>query len=310
MTVLLFHSPEDPVDLWVPALQENLPGIEIRVSPDLGDPAEIDYALVWKPPTGMLAGLPNLKAIFSIAAGIDHILADAERPAHLPIVRMADPYLRAMMTEYAVYAVLHYHRNMGDYRVDQANEVWDRRWPLYTPETVVGILGIGAIGADCAAAFRALGFDVHGWSRTPKQLDGVTCHHGPAGLSDMLRQTRYLVCVLPLTDATRDIINRKTLAQLPAGAVVVNIGRGGHVVDADLLAALDSDHLGGAFLDVFNDEPLPKGHPYWRHPKVMTTPHVAGELVPRSCAKAVAANLRRHLAGEPMHNVVDLDRGY
>ena len=310
MTVLLFHSPEDPVDLWVPALKENLPEIAIRVSPDVDDPAEIDYALVWKPPTGMLAGLPNLKAIFSIAAGIDHILADAERPAHLPIVRMADPYLRAMMTEYAIYAVLHYHRNMGDYRIDQANEVWDRRWPLYTPDTTVGILGIGAIGADCAAAFRTLGFDVHGWSRTPKQLDGVTCHHGPEGLSDMLRQTKYLVCVLPLTDATRGIINRETLAQLPAGAIVVNIGRGGHVVDDDLLAALDSGHLSGAFLDVFNEEPLPKGHAYWQHPKVMTTPHVAGELVPRSCAKAVAANLRRHLAGEPMHNVVDLERGY
>lgn len=310
MTVLLFHSPNDPVDLWVPELQRELPEVEIRVTPEIGEPAEIDYALVWKPPTGMLASLPNLRVTFSMAAGVDHILEDAERPTHVPIVRMLDDNLRDMMSEYAILGVLHFHRYMLEYIAEQPSEKWDRRWPIYTPETHVGVLGLGAIGLDVAEKFRVLGFQVHGWSRTPSEVAGITCHHGPEGLWAMLPLCRYLVCVLPLTDATRGIIGAETLAALPEEAVVVNLGRGGHVVDEDLLAALDSGRLRGAFLDVFNEEPLPADHPYRRHPKVVMTPHVAGELVPKSCARSIARNLRDHLAGEPMRGVLDLERGY
>lgn len=310
MTVLLFSSPEDPAELWVPALRAALPDVEVRVAPEIGDPAEIDYALVWKPKPGFLASLPNLKAIFSIAAGVDHILSDPERPKRLPVVRMVDDYLKDMMSEYAVLGVLHFHRYMPKYQAQQRERRWDRGWPLYTPETQVGVLGLGEIGAHVARRFAALGFPTHGWSRTPKEVEGIACHHGEAGLLEMLPGCRYLVGVLPLTPATRGIFNAKTLAALPEGAVVVNLGRGGHVVDADLLAALDSGQIGGAFLDVFNEEPLPEGHPYWTHPKVVVTPHVAGELVPRSCARSVARNLHAHLKGEPMRGVVDLHRGY
>lgn len=310
MTVLLFSSPEDPAELWVPALKAELPDVEVRVAPEIGDPAEIDYALVWKPKPGFLASLPNLKAIFSIAAGVDHILSDPERPKHLPVVRMVDDYLKDMMAEYAVLGVLHFHRYMPRYQAQQRAETWSRGWPLYTPETPVGVLGLGEIGAHVARRFLALGFPVLGWSRTPKEIEDVACHHGEAGLFAMLPQCRYLVGVLPLTPETRGVINAKVLSALPEGAVVVNLGRGGHVVDADLLAALDSGHIAGAFLDVFNDEPLPKGHPYWSHPKVVVTPHVAGELVPRSCAKSVARNMRAHQKGEPMRGVVDIARGY
>lgn len=310
MPTLMFVSPEDPVDLWTAALADYMPELEVRVHPDLGDPADIDYALVYKPPHGLLAQLPNLKVILSIAAGCDHILADPELPPGLPIVRMVDDNLRDMMSEYALYGVLHFQRNFDDYRREQPDGIWHRRWPRYTPETDVGILGLGAIGRDVAEKLRLLGFRVHGWSRNPKQIDGVTCYDGDGGLMAMLAQCRYVVCVLPLTEATRGIINAETLAAMPAGGAIVNIGRGGHVVDDDLLAALDRGHISGAFLDVFNTEPLPPEHPYWRHPRVWTTPHIAGELVPRSCARSVVRNIRHHLAGEPLENVLDLDRGY
>ena len=294
----------------MPELRRAMPEDEVRVPPEFGDKSEIEYALVWKPEPGMLASLPNLRAIFSIGAGCDHILADPERPQHLPIVRMLDDYLTAMMSEWAVMAVLYFHRFMPEYRREQAAEVWHRRWPNYTPETAVGVLGLGAIGRDIAAKLKLFGFQVHGWSRTPQEIADITCHHGAEGLRAMLPQCRHLVCVLPLTDQTRGIIGAETLGLLPEGAFVANLGRGGHVVDADLLAALDSGHIAGAFLDVFNDEPLPPGHAYWQHPKVVMTPHIAGEIVPRSAARTVVANIRRDQRGEPMQGILDLDRGY
>jgi len=310
MTVLLWTSADDPPDIWVPALRAAMPEDEVRVPPDLGDRSEIEYALVWKPEPGLLASLPNLKVIFSIGAGCDHILADPERPKHLPIVRMLDDNLTAMMTEWALLAVLYFHRFMPEYRREQAEAVWNRRWPNWTPETGIGVLGLGAIGRDIAAKLGLLGFPVHGWSRTLQQVPGIACHHGAEGLKAMLPQCRHLLCVLPLTGETRGIIDAGVLSQLPAGAFVINLGRGGHVVDADLLAALDCGHIAGAFLDVFNDEPPPKGHPYWQHPKVVMTPHVAGEIVPRSAAGTVVANIRRHQQGEPLLGVLDLDLGY
>lgn len=310
MTALMFASPEDPVSLWLPALQEALPDLDIRVHPDLGDKADIEYALVYKPPRGLLASLPNLRVIQSIAAGCDHILADTELPSGIPICRMVDDFLAAMMSEWAIYAVLHFHRDFPDYRANQERSKWKRGWPEYTPETDVGILGLGAIGADIARKLATIGFRVHGWSSSPKSIEGVQSHHGADGLTAMLGRCRYLVNVLPLTDGTRGIINAETLARMPKGSHVINLGRGGHVVDEDLLAALESGHVAGAFLDVFNTEPLPSDHPYWSHPKVVVTPHVAGELVPRSCVKTVAANVRRHQAGEPLLHVLDRDRGY
>ena len=310
MTVLLWTSADDPPDIWVPALRAAMPEDEVRVPPDLGDRSEIEYALVWKPEPGLLASLPNLKVIFSIGAGCDHILADPERPKQLPIVRMVDANLTAMMSEWAVMAVLYFHRFMPEYRREQAGEVWQRRWPNYTPETTVGVLGLGTIGQDIAQKLRLFGFAVHGWSRTPREVPGIVCHHGADGLKAMLPLCRHLLCVLPLTAATRGILGAETLRLLPKDAYVINLGRGGHVVDEDLLAALDSGQIAGAFLDVFNREPPPPGHPYWRHPKVVMTPHVAGEIVPRSAARTVVENIRRHQRGEPMLGVLDLERGY
>ena len=310
MTTVLISSQQDPIDLWRAALLAEMPELEVRDETDIGNRAEVDYALVYWPPHGLIASLPNVKAVLSIAAGCDHILADPELPAELPIVRMVDDYLAAMMAEYAVYGVLHFHRDMHTYRQEQLARRRSRGWPLYTPETSVGILSLGAIGGDCARKLGAMGFQLHGWSRSPKSVAGVTCHHGPDGLVEMAGQCRYLVCVLPLTPQTQGIINAELINVMPKGGYIVNIARGGHQVDADLLAALDSGQLGGVFLDVFAEEPLSPDHPFWLHEKVWMTPHVAGELMPRSCAKSVVANIRRFEAGEPVPNLLNKSEGY
>ncbi len=310
MTTILMASHQDPVDLWRAALAAEMPELEFRAHPDPGDPAEVDYALVYWAPHGLIASLPNVKAVLSIAAGCDHVLADPDLPPGLPIVRMVDDYLAAMMAEYAVYGVLHFHRNMHFYRQEQLKSQWSRGWPLYTPDTAVGILGLGAIGTTCAAKLGELGFQVHGWSRGPKSVAGVTCHHGADGLEEMAAQCRYLVCVLPLTPETQGIINTRLIKAMPRGGYIINIARGGHHVDEDILAGLDSGHLGGVFLDVHNEEPLPPAHPFWLHEKVWMTPHVAGELIPRSCAKSVVRNIRRIEAGEEVPDLFDKARGY
>lgn len=298
------------VPAWVGELRRHMPELEVRHYPAAGDKADIDYALVWMPEIGLLGSLPNLNVIFSLAAGVDHILRDPGLPATVPIVRMSDPYQCSMMSEYAVMAVLYFHRSMHEYRLDQVREIWQQRAVTYTPDFAVGILGLGDIGRAIAAKLKLFGFQVHGWSRTPKQIDGITCYAGRDGLMTMLPRCSYLICVLPVTAETRGVIDARVLAALPKGACVVNIGRGAHVVDDALLAALDGGHIGGAFLDVFNGEPLPKGHPYWRHPKVVVTPHMAGELLPPTAAKAVVANIRRHLAGEKLLHVYERARGY
>ena len=311
MPALLFYSPNDPAELWKAELEKALAAdVAVRLYPDIGDPAEIDYILCWKPKPGLLGSLPNLKLILSLAAGFDHVLQAPDRPVDVPIVRIIDDYLSAMMAEYVVHAVLDFHRAMPRYRAQQRARDWNRGWPHYTPDIHVGVLGLGAIGTDVARKLAGLGFRVHGWSRTPKTIDGIACHSGESGLAEMLPQCHHLVCVLPLTDATRGIIDRKTLAALPKGAHVVNIGRGGHVVDADLLAALESGHIARATLDVFNEEPLPRHHPYWRNPKVVVTPHIAGEIVPRSCAVSIARSIECQRRGEPVPGVANLERGY
>ena len=295
---------------WANELKRNLPELEVRHWPDIGDPADIDYALVWMPEPGLLKRLTNLKVVFSIAAGVDHILRDPDLPRGIPIIRMHDPYQVAMMSEFAVAAVLSFHRALPDYARNQVNALWQEPEVLYTPDMAVGVLGLGDIGRDIAAKLGSFGFQIHGWTRTPRTLPGVTCHDGLDGLAKMLPVCRYVVIALPPTPATHGLINAQRLALMPRGAYLVNLGRGIHIVDSDLLAALDSGQIGGALLDVFAEEPLPSKHPYWRHPRVIVTPHSAGELLPRTAAKSVAADIGRHQAGETLTHVYDQMRGY
>jgi glyoxylate/hydroxypyruvate reductase len=307
---LMFYSNDDPADRWRRALTDLMPDLDFRVWPDVGDPNEIDVALVWKPPRGELRRYPNLKAILSLAAGVDAMLRDDSLPDHLPIVRMVDPSLTDGMVEYVLLAVLRHHRMFDHYERMHREARWDYVFPPQAAERRVGVMGLGVLGGEVARALAAHRFPVAGWSRGPKTVAGVECFHGGDGLRSFLARTEILVCLLPLTAETADILNADLFARLPRGAAVVNVARGGHLVDADLIAALDSGHLSGATLDVFREEPLPPDHPFWRHPKILVTPHVASYTVPESAAAGVVESVRRVRAGEPLLNVVDRGSGY
>lgn len=315
MTKLLFKSDLDRADLWTAALKKHKPDLEVEVWPlgapePEGDRAAIDYALVWKPPAGVLRTLPNLKAVFSLGAGIDHIFRDPDLPADLPVVRMVERGLTAGMTEFVVMQVLFHHRRMLDYRAQQRAKLWEEL-PFVAPwDRKVGILGLGKLGSDAAAKLALLGLDVAGWSRSAKDIPGVASYSGAAGLDAFLARTQILVCLLPLTEETRGILDAETFGKLPAGASVINVGRGEHLVEADLLAALESGQVDSATLDVFANEPLPADSPFWSHERVIVTPHVASITIPDTAAEAVAENIARMERGEPPLNAVDRARGY
>jgi glyoxylate/hydroxypyruvate reductase len=272
---LMFCSNEDPPERWGKALTSLMPDLDFRVWPEVGDPAEIDVALVWKPPRGELRRYPNLKAILLLGAGVDAMIADDSLPMDVPMARMVDPSLTRGMTEYVLLAVLRHHRLFDHYARVQREGRWDYIFPPQASERRVGVMGLGVLGADAARTLAAYGFPVAGWSRTPKELAGIECFAGEAGFGPFLARTDILVCLVPLTPATAGILNAETFARLPKGAVVINVGRGGHLVEEDLIPALDSGQLAGATLDVFREEPLPPEHPFWRHPKILVTPHVA-----------------------------------
>ncbi len=314
---LLFCSASDKADLWRAEIARHLPDLEIRVWPDLGNPAEIDMALVWKPPAGMLASLPNLALIVSLGAGVEPLLEDPTLP-DVPLVRMVSDGLTVDMAGYVALQVLRWHRRADEFAALQAEARWRPIDHKPAPDVTVGILGLGELGAAAARTLRTMEYRVLGWSRSPKSLDGVESFSGTAGLAALLAQTDLLVCLLPLTPDTRGILNAGLFAALPAGAVVINAARGGHLVEADLLEALDHGgsgigghgHLAGASLDVFADEPPPPDHPFWRHPKIRMTPHVAAITHPSRSAEQVAEAVRAFRAGKPLPNLVDRRRGY
>jgi glyoxylate/hydroxypyruvate reductase len=263
---LLFRSSVDSEARWKPQLARLMPELEVRIWPEIGDPAEIDYALVWRPEPGLLASLPNLKLILSLGAGVDHILCDPHLPRGVPLVRLVDPYMTDAMSEYVVLQVLRLHRQDLEYRAQQGRGVWRELDQKNAVERAVGILGFGELGQDAARKLKALGFDVALWGRRQRTVEGLRGHAGSAGLPALLGRSEILVCLLPLTPETEGILNARTLAMLPRGAALINAARGGHLVEEDLLSALASGRLSAAVLDVFRDEPLPAGHPFWHLP--------------------------------------------
>lgn len=307
---LLFKSDIDRGDSWRRVLLELEPGLDLREWPEIGDPNDIEYALVWKPPPGELKGYPNLKAIFSIGAGIDHLASDPELPRNVPVVRMVEPGLTAGMTEFVVMSVLYHHRFMLDYAAQARAHQWREIDQVPAWERRVGIMGLGVLGGDAAEKLVALRFDVAGWSGSPKDLPGVTSFHGADGFLPFLNRSDILVCLLPLTPETTDILDARAFAALPQGAALISVGRGPQVVEEDLLAALATGHLDGATLDVFREEPLPADSPFWDHPRVVVVPHVASMTIARGACEFVIDNIRRFEAGQPLHHVVDLDKGY
>jgi glyoxylate/hydroxypyruvate reductase len=307
---LLFRSTVDSAARWSGQLGRLMPGLDIRIWPDIGDPAEIDYALVWRPEAGLLAALPNLKLILSLGAGIDHILCDPHLPPGVPITRLVDPYLTHAMSEYVVLQVLRLHRHDLDYRAQQQAGIWRELAQKNAGERPVGILGFGEIGQDAGRKLAALGFPVSGWSRREKAVAGFATFAGTASLPQLLAQSEILVCLLPLTDETQGILNARTFAALPRGAGLVNAGRGAHLVEEDLIPALDSGQLSAAALDVFREEPLPPDHLFWQHPRILVTPHIAGITNPQTAAPVILDNIRRVEEGRPLLNQVDPARGY
>lgn len=308
--VLLFTSPTDRAQWWTDEIGKLMPDLDIRLWPDVGAAEEITYALVWKPQPGALAQLPNLKACFSLGAGVDGVLADATYPRKVPLARVVDPSLTRGMSEYAILHTLIHVRRQRALDALQREKKWRQLMARQAPETRVGVLGLGEIGGDAARKLRALDFDVAGWSRTPKALDGVEAFHGADGFLPFLARSDVVICLLPLTAETRGVLDARAFAAMPKGAFVINAGRGGHVVEPDLLAALDSGHLSGAALDVFAVEPLPQDHPFWTHPKVTVTPHNASITDARFVARLVVENIARVERGAPPLNLVDFARGY
>ena len=299
---------------WGRYWDEPLAGGNVRVlieGQDSYAPNDIDYALGFRPRPGLLKSLPKLKAIFSLGAGIDGFLIDPEFPKHVPLVRFVDQTLSREMAQYIVMHVLIQHRAERMFAKAQSEAQWRQAMlARRTEDTRVGILGLGEIGSVAAARLRELGFAVSGWSRTRKTVEGVRSFAGAAELDAFLAQSDFLVCVLPLTRETRHILDARLFAKLPRGAYVINVARGGHLNEPDLIAALDSAHLSGATLDVFEIEPLPPASAIWRHPKIIATPHVAAITAPAVAARYVLDGIAAMERGETLTNIVDMERGY
>lgn len=298
----------------VPAFAAACPGADVRLWPDLGSVADIDAAVCWVPPAGVLATLPRLALIQSLAAGIDHLTSDPALPMQVPLCRIVDAQMASGMAAYVAWAVVHGQRHMGAYLAQQRAGEWREQPVQHPPQHRVGIAGFGALGQACARTLRSIGYAVRGWKRSPSappaDLAEVALFHGDAQLDEFLSGCDTLVCLLPLTAATRDRIDARFLAALPPGAHLVNVGRGDHVVEADLLAALDSGRLGAATLDAFRTEPLPAGHPFWRHPRITVTPHIATRTPAAVIAAQTLANLATIRAGRAAEVAIDRHRGY
>ncbi|MBT07039.1 MAG: glyoxylate/hydroxypyruvate reductase A [Rhodospirillaceae bacterium] len=307
---ILFISESDNPDEWRRALQKLIPNIDLRVWPNVGKRSDVHTALVWKAPYGALTNLPNLSLIQSLGAGIDHIFNDPQRPKDVPVARLVDPELTRQMVEYSVLAVLSRHRRIDELRRAAADHLWHVPQPTPFEDSRIGVLGLGEIGLSIAQKLKSFQFLVAGWSRNLKEVEGITCYHGATGLKNILHSTDILICALPLTPITKGILNKDTLALLPKGAYLVNLARGEHVVEPDLLQLIEEEHISGAFLDVFQTEPLPESHPFWKHPSITVTPHLAGLTIADSAANQVAENIERIAMGKSPLNQVDPAQGY
>jgi glyoxylate/hydroxypyruvate reductase A len=295
---------------WVALLQRALPHHRIIDGYATAPTGEVQYAVVGKPAPGTFASLSGLEAIFSVNAGVEGLLATDDLPAGVPIVRMVDEGLAAGMLEWVLATVLAWHRNLFDYRTRQLALDWSPLRERVAGERIVTVLGTGHLGGRAAATLASLGFQVRGWSRTGKDIPGVVGFVGREGLNDAIAGADFLVNLLPLTAETENLIDHALLGRLAPQAVLINGGRGRHVVDADVLAQLDSGHLRAAVLDVFRAEPLATDDPLWRHPGVYLSPHVAAPTHAGSAVEAIVSNLKGYEAGQPLKHVVDPARGY
>ena len=308
---MAFLYKADPArgEQWAKLFAQRAPEVSFRLWPDVGDPAEIRYLAAWQPPEDPARTLPNLEVVFSVGAGVDQFDLSSV-PPHVPVVRMIEPGIVEGMVEYVTQAVLTVHRDLFDYCLQQQNKTWKELPVRAAALRRVGVLGLGVLGTAVLERLRLFGFACAGWSRSPRDIEGVECHAGIETLDAFLAHTDILICLLPLTPATRGILNAPLFATLPHGASLIQTGRGPHLDQAALLAALDSGQLQNAILDVTDPEPLPADHPLWTHPRVRITPHIASATRPETAVEVVLDNLRRHRAGLPMLGQIDRSQGY
>lgn len=306
MNITICFDKLDPAP-WVQGVQAALP--KARVSVWAPGAPQADMAIAWAPPQAFIDEQPGLQALFNIGAGVDALL-QLRLPQGLKLVRLDDAGMSVQMAEYVCHAVIRHFREFAAYEADARMAQWSFRKPRSRADFAVGVMGLGVLGERVAQALRVFEFPVNGYSRSPKQIDGVRCFTGREQLSDFLRASRVLVNLMPLTPETENLLNRETLSQLQTGGYLINVARGRHLVDEDLIALIDSGHLAGATLDVFRTEPLPSGHPFWRHPHITVTPHSSARTMREQSIAQIARKIQALQRGEPVRGVVDARRGY
>jgi glyoxylate/hydroxypyruvate reductase A len=295
---------------WQKALLALDSTIDIRVWPEVGNIDDIDFLLVWNHPIGSLKHFPRVKAIVSLAAGVDHLLVDPELANHIPIIRVVDPFMAKDLVQYVVACVLNYIKRIEHWAAKQNEKTWNKVPPFTFADKTIGIMGLGFLGNKAVHILKQLGLNVIGWSKSAKSLAEVKCFVGEAQFKEFLSETDILICMLPLTKETKNILNQETFSHLHKGAYLINVGRGEQLVEEDLLAALASGQLSGAALDVFRQEPLPRDHPFWTHPKIRITPHIASVTNPRTAAMQILDNYQRLHSGKNLINLIDINKGY
>lgn len=309
MRILLYRS-DGNTGPWAEDFARHLPGVQCVAWSEGDKLPPCDYAAVWGPPEAMLRELAEVKAIFLMGAGADAILKNGALPGHVPVVRLGDAGMGVQMGEYVAHAVLRYFRRFDEYEDQAAVGEWRQLVPHDRETFTVGVLGAGMLGRRVLDCLRPFGFPLQAWRRTDDTIDGVRCFSGDDGLDAFLRSTRVVVCMLPLTDATANILNRANLGKLPQGAYLINVARGGHVSEPDLLAYVKSGHIAGATLDVFRNEPLPVQHPFWGEPRITITPHIAALTLRGESVKQIAGKIGQLERGEPIADVIDRRMGY
>ena len=306
MSIAIVSPGRDP-QVWIDALRVHSPEIDLQIYPAIEHPESVEMALLWQHPPGYLSSFPNLKLISSLGAGVDHILSDSAIPTDLPIVRIVDEKLTWSMTNYVIMGVFNYHRQFVRYQEDQKQTIWD----MSNPEIPVriGVMGVGALGGDVLDKLNGLGFEVVGFGLSPKE-DFRYLYFCKEQLEEFLSQVNVLVCLLPLTPDTEGILNLQLFEKCHPGTYLINVARGKHLVEEDLLVALNKGYLRGALLDVYQVEPLPKSHPFWTEKRIQVTPHIASVTNPKAASPQIIENYNRLKAGVPLLNLVNRTRGY
>ena len=301
----------EDMEVWSNGLQKAMPEMDIKVYPDDGDVNEDEFAVVWKHPRGILKKYPNLKAILSLGAGVDHIISDPDLPEGLPIIRLVDKKLTHEMCLHALHWVLHFHSDQYLYRSQQLKRQWIQQSSIQTEDRTIGIMGLGNIGRSIGELLVTQSFNVIGWGANQKSsLTDIKYYYGQDQLSDFLGRTNILINVLPLTSDTTNIITKKELSLLPKDSFIINIGRGGIINEDDLLTLLSEGHIKAAALDVFAQEPLPENNSLWDHPSVYITPHIAGQSNPNSAGQTISENIYRIQKGELPYPIYSRTNGY